>query len=467
MNKQVWNWVLGSALSLALLSGIPAASAQGQSDLDAAEALYCLGLLDGSGTQTDGTPNFNLSGQMTRGEAITMVVRLTGGKTEAEARQYRHPFSDVADWGAPYVGYAYAYGITSGIGDGVFGFQREITQAEYLTMLLRAIGYVEVDWRDPYSTAAQVGLVEGVDYTRAVPFLRGDMALLSRNILDVPVAGESYTLYEALDAVGALEQRELPTPTVSITPGPSTTVSNQIRVTSGDDLFTQFAAQIDARNSTVTVYTPIGEERNYSSVLLSSDGISRFPDVDTLRATSYPNQGYFVVEIQYRDAARVMAYLEGKSSTLSAHDQTLYQEAKRVHDSLVTAGMSEYQRVKAFHDYLCSTVTYQDYGSESHTAYGALVNHAAVCQGYTQAMDLLCYLSGIDCEHIFGSSRGQTHSWVRVKIEGQWYNVDTTWDDQTSGIHYDYFLVSDRTLSADHTWKAYPNWPTCPVDYAA
>lgn len=467
MKRRVWIWMLGGAVSLALLSGVPAAAAQGQPDLDAAEALYCLGLLDGSGTQADGTPNFNLGGRMTRGEAITMVVRLTGGKTEAESHIYPHPFSDVADWGNPYVGYAYTYGISSGIGDGVFGFQREITQAEYLTMLLRAIGYEEVDWRDPYATAAQVGLVEGEDYTRAAPFLRGDMALLSQSILDVPVAGESYTLYEALDMRGELKQRNLPTPTVSITPGPSTTISNQITVTSGDELLTQFAAQIDARNSTVTVYTPIGQERNFSSTLLSNDGISRFPDVDTLRTTSYPNQGYFVVEIQYRDAARVMAYLEGKSSTLSSQDQALYQEAKRIHDSLVTAGMSEYQRVKAFHDYLCSTVTYRDYGSESHTAYGALVNHAAVCQGYTQAMDLLCYLSGIDCEHIFGSSRGQAHSWVRVNVDGQWYNVDTTWDDQTSGIRYDYFLVSDDTLSADHTWKVYPNWPTCPVDYAA
>lgn len=457
--------MLSGAVFLALLSGVSAAAAQGRTDLDAAEALYCLGLLDGAGTQADGTPNFNLSGRMTRGEAITMVVRLTGGKTEAESRSYAHPFSDVADWGDPYVGYAYTYGISSGIGDGMFGFQREITQAEYLTMLLRAIGYEEVDWRDPYATAAQVGLVEGVDYTRAAPFLRGDMALLSQSILDVPVAGETYTLYQALNALGELELRELPAPTVSFTPGPSITLANQITVTSGDNLLAQFAQQIDARNSMVTIYTPLYEEQDYSDLLLSSDSINRFPDVDTLSATYYPGQGYLTVEIQYRDAARVMAYLEGKSSTLSNQDQALYQEAKRVHDSLVTAGMSEYQRVKAFHDYLCRTVTYREYGSNSHTAYGALVNHAAVCQGYTQAMDLLCYLSGIDCEHIFGASRGQAHSWVRVKVDGQWYNVDTTWDDQDSGIRYDYFLVSDYTLSADHTWKTYPNWPTCPADY--
>ena len=103
MKRRVWIWMLGGTVSLALLSGVPAAAAQGQPNLDAVEALYCLGLLDGSGTQADGTPNFNLGGRMTRGEAITMVVRLTGGKTEAESHSYPHPFSDVADWGNPYV----------------------------------------------------------------------------------------------------------------------------------------------------------------------------------------------------------------------------------------------------------------------------------------------------------------------------------------------------------------------------
>ena len=193
--------------------------------------------------------------------------------------------------------------------------------------------------------------------------------------------------------------------------------------------------------------------------------IARFPDVDRLNSSYYPGQGWVEVRITYRDAARVMAYLEGKSDSLSPEDTALYEKAVQVHNSLTDPSMGAYERVKAFHDYLCHTVTYREYGESCYTAYGALVNGAAVCQGYTQAMDLLCYLSGIDCEHIFGSSRGVYHSWVRVLVDGQWYNVDVTWDDQESGPSYDYFLRSDRYMETDHSWTDYPNWPVCPQDY--
>ena len=433
----------------------------------AAEALYEMGLLGGAGTLPDGTPDFNLTGRMSRGEAVTMVVRLTGGREDALAGHYPHPFTDVAPWGQDYVGYAYTAGIANGVGGASFGFGRTITQAEYLTMLLRAMGYGDVDWRNPYATAARLGLTAGVDYNLSATFSRGDMAVLSQSMLEVEVAGTGVTLYQALEALDALAWRALPQPSAVITPGPVyNNVSDRAAVGSGDDLLAKFAAMVDARHSRVVLTTPAGQEEAYSTFLL--DNINRYPDVDTLHASWYSGTGELAVDITYRDGVRVMAWLEGKLDSLSAQDMALYQEAQRVHDSLVTADMSAYQRVKAFHDYLCDTVTYREYGAESHTAYGALVNHASVCQGYTQSMDLLCYLSGIDCEHIFGTgtSNGVTedHSWVRVNIDGGWYNVDVTWDDQESYISYQYFLVSDAHMYG-HSWYSYPNWPPCPSDY--
>ena len=468
MRGRIGRWAgyaLALALSLCLLCG--GALAAGSTPQQAAEQLYCMGLLDGAGTLPDGTPNFNLSGQMTRGEAVTMVVRLTAGKEDALSKHYPHPFKDVAAWGQDYVGYAYLMGIANGVSATSFGFDRTITQAEYLTMLLRAMHYEDVDWRNPYATASQVGLTAGEDYYLHDVFTRGDMAVLSYSMMEVPLEGTQVTLYQLLDALGGLTWRELPQPVPVITPGPVYSgVSASAAVTSGDDMLTQFARMVDARHSQVTLTTPSGQEAAYSRYLL--DNIERYPDVDSLHTSWYNNSGQLTVDIDYRDGVRVMAYLEGKLSSLPAQDMALYQEARRVHDSLVDGSMSEYERVKAFHDYLCDTVTYRDYGQTSHTAYGALVNHASVCQGYTQAMDLLCYLSGIDCEHIFGqgTSNGSTeeHSWVRVNIGGGWYNIDVTWDDQKDHISYQYFLVSDDHMYG-HSWKEYPNWPTCPYDY--
>lgn len=438
--------------------------------------LYQLGLLDGTGINADGTPNFNLSATMTRGEAIVMVVRLLGGKNEAISSQYTHPFTDVSSWADPYVGYAYTYGITAGISETEFGFHEPITMNQYMTLLLRGLGY-DVNWNNPYFTAVQVGFVEGEDYHRTDMFLRGDMVILSKSFLNVTVPNLNKSLYEALDTMGAFTYRDLSQPpeiqtipkTIEhehITPGPVlTNVSSEIVAYHVDDMIDQIATVIDARLSHVTIYVPIGQEQIYCTALLNQEIVDRFPDHRQMNAIIYHNMGYFTVDILYKDAARVMAYMEGKSSTLSTEDMALYEEAKKVHDSLVYAGMSEYERVKAFHDYLCETVTYQEYGDVSHTAYGALVNHRAVCEGYTLAMDLLCYLSGIDCEHIFGSSRNEAHSWVRVNVDGNWYNIDTTWDDQSPQIMYTYFMVSDDTMCLDHAWQRNPNWATCPYDY--
>lgn len=436
--------------------------------------LYQLGLLDGIGSNTDGIPNFNLSATMTRGEAITMIVRLLGGENEAISRNYTHPFTDVPSWADAYVGYAYTYGITSGISENTFGFQNEITMNEYMTLFLRGIGY-EVNWKNPYITATQVGLIEGVDYIKSDVFLRGDMVILSNSFLHVTVPDLNMTLYDALDQMGILLYREIPNtsqtfiaqkPAANIVPGPVlTNVSNQITVNSIEDMINQIAVIMDARLSRVWIHTPIGQEQDYCTALLRQEIVDYFPDHKQINATIYHNMGYFTIDIIYKDAARVMAYMEGKSDSLSLEDMQLYDEAKRVHDLLVNNNMSEFERVKAFHDYLCETVTYQEYGDAAHTAYGALVNHAAVCEGYTLAMDLLCYFSGIDCEHIFGFSRNQAHSWVHVKVDGNWYNVDTTWDDQEQEISYTYFMVSDDTMRKDHIWNMNANWSVCPYDY--
>ena len=78
---------------------MPAAAGESQAQA-AAEQLYCLGLLNGAGTNPDGTPDFNLGGTMTRGEAIIMVVRLSGYEGQALSRE------EILDtvWGRDYFG---------------------------------------------------------------------------------------------------------------------------------------------------------------------------------------------------------------------------------------------------------------------------------------------------------------------------------------------------------------------------
>lgn len=171
---------------------------------------------------------------------------------------------------------------------------------------------------------------------------------------------------------------------------------------------------------------------------------------------------------KYSDAVRAMAWLEGRVDRLSTQDAEMLNAAQAVHDALVAPGMSEYDQVKAFHDYLVNNTEYRNTGDRSHSAAGPLLDGFAVCEGYSRALDLLCYFSGIECICINGTGNGGGHGWNKVKIDGQWYNIDVTWDDPVSTrpvLRYDYFLVSDSVLDQDHNWIAYSFWPVAPVNY--
>ncbi|MBO5896472.1 MAG: hypothetical protein J6Q83_04165 [Clostridia bacterium] len=127
-------------------------------------------------------------------------------------------------------------------------------------------------------------------------------------------------------------------------------------------------------------------------------------------------------------------------------------------NSLASAGTfnmtNRYNFIKSVHDYLAGTVYYpdlnsSDYKMSAHDAYGALVEGRAVCQGYSDAVKLICDYYGIPCVCISGTSDGVGHMWNAIQMEdGKWYFVDLTWDDQGSyGIYYDFFLVGSKSTN--------------------
>ncbi len=82
----------------------------------------------------------------------------------------------------------------------------------------------------------------------------------------------------------------------------------------------------------------------------------------------------------------------------------------------------------------------------AHDAYGALVEGRAVCQGYSDAIKLLCDYYNIPCVCISGTANGGGHMWNAVQMDdGKWYFIDCTWDDQESRTYYDFFLVGSQS----------------------
>lgn len=149
----------------------------------------------------------------------------------------------------------------------------------------------------------------------------------------------------------------------------------------------------------------------------------------------------------------------------SGENAEVQAQVQSIVNSVVTSGMSDYEIAKALHDWLVLNCEYDmrlysgDMPYSSYTAYGALMDGKAVCAGYAQAYRLLMEYAGIDCEYVTGRARGGGHAWNIVKIDGEWYHVDTTWDDPIPNkegyVRYNYFLRSDTAMSKDHSnWTA-------------
>lgn len=118
-------------------------------------------------------------------------------------------------------------------------------------------------------------------------------------------------------------------------------------------------------------------------------------------------------------------------------------------------GDTLYDKVKAIHDYVCRLATYSYDGDYVYTAYGALIDRKAVCEGYAEAFKLLCDANGIDCVLISGTADNgnivENHLWNYVRMDdGYWYAVDTTWDDGNT-VSDRYFLVGSETVVVHNT----------------
>ena len=141
--------------------------------------------------------------------------------------------------------------------------------------------------------------------------------------------------------------------------------------------------------------------------------------------------------------------------------------------SLSLDGKSEYEKLEAIHDYIVNHVDYVNDGTNTcHSAYGAIVNRQAVCQGYASLFYRMCREAGIPVRYITGEA-GEAHAWNIVKMGDYWYNVDTTWDDPIGGSpNQGYFLKSDADF-ADH-WRDsqyrsgsfYNEHPMAPVSWS-
>lgn len=144
--------------------------------------------------------------------------------------------------------------------------------------------------------------------------------------------------------------------------------------------------------------------------------------------------------------------------------------------SIITPNMRDVDKEIAIHDYVVNNVAYDDaslstaknktrYDNDDvNTAYAALIKGKSMCEGYAEAINQLLTAAGVESIIITGDAGTDTdgwdsHAWNLVKLDGEYYQLDATWDDPVlkSGgqvLHHSYFNLTDSQIQKNHKWDA-------------
>ena len=142
-----------------------------------------------------------------------------------------------------------------------------------------------------------------------------------------------------------------------------------------------------------------------------------------------------------------------------------------------TRHTEDIEKIRAVYGWICGNVRYDRrglrnaYDHESSTAYGAVIQNLATCQGYCTALYRMLRESGISCRIITGSAGEESlHAWVIARVDGRYYHLDPTWDAEQE--EYRYFLVGTQHFT-DHqaserflTEEFLSAYPLSEIDYS-
>ena len=194
-----------------------------------------------------------------------------------------------------------------------------------------------------------------------------------------------------------------------------------------------------------------------------SDHVSTMYNPDTNKATA--------CVMLYSDGT-VTDDMKGKTADRNKIKNRKAEVENKVKDIIKKIGSdwSDYDKEKYIHDYLVDTIKYNQNVAQNPItdgnvhqaldAYGALIGKSAVCEGYAKAFQYLCYEVGINANQVHGPD----HEWNVVKLDGEWYQIDVTWDDpivnggSVNMKTYDFFnLTTKQMLAKEHSID--PNSP--------
>ncbi|GEM_PF-1842724 len=196
---------------------------------------------------------------------------------------------------------------------------------------------------------------------------------------------------------------------------------------------------------------------------------------------NFPNRiGYIYLTdsqagVAIRDVSTFYRLATGTTTSLQVNyveDYEAYMARLRVIraevDALIPEGASDLEIAHIIHDYIVATNAFNERAGSANTgaeiydysvffASGVFEYRTAVCRGISQAYKYL--LDQYDIDNAIAESGAWNHVWNLVRIDGEWYHVDCTADEEAGSdilgkVSHDYFLISTETLLERNPKKA-------------
>jgi len=128
----------------------------------------------------------------------------------------------------------------------------------------------------------------------------------------------------------------------------------------------------------------------------------------------------------------------------------------------IPADISNFDKEKMIYEYIQGSValdkasndsppaSYSEIKTHSFDSFGAACEGKAVCEGYAELFQYLCYCVGINATIVRGKTTRASHMWNAICLDSEWYMVDPTWDDaDMNGLHcYGYFNVTEAYIKS-------------------
>ncbi len=282
--------------------------------------------------------------------------------------------------------------------------------------------------------------------------------------LDVPDALKELTGYEPVrDEIEILKEDEADRIEKELPTGPT-----------GDDLefdplFYPYYAMIDDTSKHIyrQIYANalelnpsfLAAEKNISQAQLKNAFVGVFNDhpelfwLNTEYRAYYRDNGDFIeLDLSFNQAA------SDPGSAKSAFEDAA---AGILKDAASAA--DDYEKEKLVHGAIAELDSYSLSAPMNQSAYSALVNGETVCAGYSRSFQYLMQQLGIPCYYCYGYA-GENHAWNIICLDGDFYNVDVTWDDTGSsgGYNYSWFNKTDEDYGTTHIRRELARYlPAC------